>query len=231
MSRVLRGRGVRALSQKEFLWHFKSSPDLCSNQHRTHSASCPKWNFKILSSWTKWGQLRRKISTFLPFSFCYVPWTKEIFPHVRVCARGLCADAVCDFRDGREKIGACICKRACPGADPGKGQGGPAEFWPPKGGGLSPKFAPNRGFSLKIAWKLHDFKKNLEGKEGPFGSAADILGWCTCNRRWVSFAVTFFLKGETVRTNMIWPKLGFTVWSPQGVSPLGQNGKSLLSSS
>ena len=37
------------------------------------------------------------------------------------------------------------------------GQGGPAEFWlQPGGGSLSPKFAYNRGFSLKIALKsLH----------------------------------------------------------------------------
>ncbi len=40
------------------------------------------------------------------------------------------------------------------------GQGGPAEFWP-QGGALSPKYAQNRGFSLKIAWKLHDFEEIL----------------------------------------------------------------------
>ncbi len=42
------------------------------------------------------------------------------------------------------------------GVDPGFG----------RGGGLSPKFAQIRGFSLKIAWKLHDFDNNLAGKGG-----------------------------------------------------------------
>ena len=41
----------------------------------------------------------------------------------------------------------------------GFGQVGPAEFWPQ--GGLSPKFAKNRDFSLKIAGKLHDFEEIL----------------------------------------------------------------------
>ncbi len=43
------------------------------------------------------------------------------------------------------------------------GQGGPVEFWPQ--GALSPKFAQNRAFSLKITWKLHDFEEIL-GERG-----------------------------------------------------------------
>ena len=47
------------------------------------------------------------------------------------------------------------------------GQGGPAEFWPQ--GGPEPKmYRKNRGVSLKIAWKLHDFEKKILGaREGP----------------------------------------------------------------
>ena len=41
----------------------------------------------------------------------------------------------------------------------------PVEFWP-QGGALSPRFAQDRGFSLKTAWKLHDLEKNLGGKGG-----------------------------------------------------------------
>ncbi len=48
------------------------------------------------------------------------------------------------------------------------GQGGPAEFWP-QWGALSLKCAQNGGFSLKIAWKLHDFEEILwaRGAQGP----------------------------------------------------------------
>ena len=50
------------------------------------------------------------------------------------------------------------------------GQGGQWSFDPK--GGLSPKFAQNRGFPLKIAWKLHDFEEILgAGLPGPPGSA------------------------------------------------------------
>ena len=35
--------------------------------------------------------------------------------------------------------------------------------------GPGPKIAQNRGFPLKIAWKVHDFEKNLGGKGGPPG--------------------------------------------------------------
>ncbi len=67
-------------------------------------------------------------------------------------------------------------------------QGGPVEFWPQ--GGLSPKFAQNRDFPLKLAWKLHDFEQFLgvrgHGSPGPPGSASDysstlplfLQGWC-----------------------------------------------------
>ena len=42
-------------------------------------------------------------------------------------------------------------------------------------GALSPTFAQNKVFFLKIASKLHDFeKKNLGGKEGPSGSAGAV---------------------------------------------------------
>ncbi len=41
-------------------------------------------------------------------------------------------------------------------------------------GALSPKFAQNRGFPLKIAWRLHDFEKIL-GARGP-----RIRWWDSC---------------------------------------------------
>ncbi len=53
------------------------------------------------------------------------------------------------------------------------GQGGQRSF--DTKGALSKKFAQNRGFSLKIAWKLHDLK-NLGAREGPPGSATDPSG-------------------------------------------------------
>ena len=52
-------------------------------------------------------------------------------------------------------------------------QGGPAEFWP-QGGALSPNFAQNRGFSLKNAWKLHDFEEIL-GARGARASLDPLL--------------------------------------------------------
>ena len=55
---------------------------------------------------------------------------------------------------------------------------GPAEFWPQ--GGLSPKFA-------KIAWKLHDFEKILEG--GGSGGRAPRALWI---RQWYTREDTFF---------------------------------------
>ncbi len=45
---------------------------------------------------------------------------------------------------------------------------------PPRGAALSPKFAQNRGFPLKIARKLHDLKKIL-GARGDPGSATGPL--------------------------------------------------------
>ena len=45
-------------------------------------------------------------------------------------------------------------------------RGDPAEFWPQQGEGLSPKFAQNRVFSPKIAWKLHGVEEIL-GARGP----------------------------------------------------------------
>ncbi len=55
-------------------------------------------------------------------------------------------------------------------------QGFQAEFWP-QGGALSPKLAQNRGFSLKIAWNLHDFEQNLGARleAGPPGRPLDLL--------------------------------------------------------
>ncbi len=44
-------------------------------------------------------------------------------------------------------------------------RGGPAEFWPQRGGGLSPTFAQHRGFLL-ICLKTEWFWKNLKGKWG-----------------------------------------------------------------
>ncbi len=53
------------------------------------------------------------------------------------------------------------------------GQGALRSFDPR--GGLSPKFAQHGVFSIKIAWKLHDFEKILGGGRppGPPGSASD----------------------------------------------------------
>ncbi len=51
-------------------------------------------------------------------------------------------------------------------ADPGFWSRGPAKFWPERGA-LSPKFAQNREFSLKFAWKLYDFEKKILGARGP----------------------------------------------------------------
>ena len=65
------------------------------------------------------------------------------------------------------------------GADPGFWSGRPAEFWPQKGGGgLSPKFAQNKGCSPKIAWKLHDFEQIL-GAWAPLDPPVDssCLQW------------------------------------------------------
>ncbi len=45
---------------------------------------------------------------------------------------------------------------------------GPAEIWPQMEA-LRPTFAQNRGFSLKIAWKLHDLKKILGATLGGLG--------------------------------------------------------------
>ena len=43
------------------------------------------------------------------------------------------------------------------------------------GGGLSTKFAQNRGFSIKISWKLHDFeKKKCWGYGGGLGPFLDL---------------------------------------------------------
>ena len=48
-------------------------------------------------------------------------------------------------------------------------QGGAVEVGPPLGA-LNPKFAQNRGFSLKIAWKLHDFEEIMGARgRGPLG--------------------------------------------------------------
>ena len=44
--------------------------------------------------------------------------------------------------------------------------GGPSGVLTPRGA-QSPKFAQNRGSSLKIAWKLHDFEQILGAREGP----------------------------------------------------------------
>ncbi len=55
-------------------------------------------------------------------------------------------------------------------ADPGFWSGGQWSF-DPREGALSPKFAQNRGFPLKIAWKLHGFEEIL-GAGGP-GSAGE----------------------------------------------------------
>ncbi len=58
-------------------------------------------------------------------------------------------------------------------------RGGQPSF-DPKGGALSPKFAQNRGFSLTIAWKRHDFEKILGARgdwaPGPPGSASVTYG-------------------------------------------------------
>ena len=58
------------------------------------------------------------------------------------------------------------------GADSGFWSGGTIGVLTPRGA-LSPKFAQNGGFSLKIAWKLHDLKKIL-GARGPPGSATGM---------------------------------------------------------
>ena len=61
------------------------------------------------------------------------------------------------------------------------GQDGPAEFWPKKGAALSPKFAQNRDFPLKIACRI--LKKSWgQGGPSPYcppGSATAYLGWWT----------------------------------------------------
>ncbi len=51
------------------------------------------------------------------------------------------------------------------------GQGGQQSFNPK--GGLSPKFAQNKGFSLKIAWKLHDFEEILGARGAPLDPLLD----------------------------------------------------------
>ena len=55
------------------------------------------------------------------------------------------------------------------------GQRGPTSFDPKGGGGPEPKLRSKYGFSLKIAWKLRDFKKILGPRAGgPPGSATGI---------------------------------------------------------
>ena len=80
---------------------------------------------------------------------------------------------------------------------------------------LSPKFAHNRGVSLKIAWKLHDFEEILgargPGPPGPPGSATGAghlhewsalrasIGWeCWLWIRTLDTNVTLILKLKTV---------------------------------
>ncbi len=69
------------------------------------------------------------------------------------------------------------------GADPGFWSGGPSGVLSAEGGGgLSPKFAQNRGFSLKIMWKLYDFEQKSWGHGGPWppgppGSACVLQPW------------------------------------------------------
>ncbi len=51
----------------------------------------------------------------------------------------------------------------------------------PRGWALTPKFAHNRGFPLKISWKLHDFEINLGGR-GPrirlwYGFVITDINW------------------------------------------------------
>ncbi len=60
-------------------------------------------------------------------------------------------------------------------------RGGPVEFWPQ--GALSPKFAQNRGFALKIAYKWHDFEFFL----APRGDHHWICWWSS---------IDFLLSGD-----------------------------------
>ena len=63
-----------------------------------------------------------------------------------------------------------------PGADPGFWSGGPSRVLTQ--GALSPKFAQNRVFSVKIAWKLHDFEEILGARgHGPPGPLPWICYW------------------------------------------------------
>ncbi len=59
------------------------------------------------------------------------------------------------------------------------GQEGPTEFWF-QGGTLTSKFAQDRGFPLKIAWKLHDFEEIL----GARGAWAPRAPWIRYWRQW-----------------------------------------------
>ncbi len=71
------------------------------------------------------------------------------------------------------------------------GQGGPAEFWPQ--GGLSPKFAQNRVFSLETASKLHDFEE-IFGARGGWAPRAPLDPLLELSR-----IQTQKLKGQPVR--------------------------------
>ena len=71
---------------------------------------------------------------------------------------------------------ASLCIYKIAGVDPGFWSGRPSRVLTPRGA-LSPKFVQNRGFSLKIAWKVHDFEDILgaRGSPGPQGSLDPLL--------------------------------------------------------
>ena len=73
----------------------------------------------------------------------------------------------------------CSERKHITGADPAFWSGGPSGVWTPRGS-LSPKFAQNRAFPLKIAWKLHYFEDILRTRgprpPGPPGSATASVG-------------------------------------------------------
>ncbi len=71
-------------------------------------------------------------------------------------------------------------------ADPGFWPGGPSRVL--TGAGLSPKFAQNMGFSLKITWKLHDLQNRSPGS-GLVGEGGVPHNWWQ-GRRHVQDSIT-----------------------------------------
>ncbi len=87
-------------------------------------------------------------------------------------------------------------------------------------GGLSPKFAQNRGFFLKIAWKLNDFEKILGARggraPGPPGSASVTLQV----NRWMLAMVKMFLNKKSLSCPVTLALHGQSKFRHQQLNPL-----------